>query len=148
MLFAFWTSVKNEAAWSLARLDLDADQRGSDSARACPCSASTPNVRRVTYVVLGSNSENGHAAFIARSSISPADGSSSIPSTGREQFDETLACVEREEPRFVLVTLGFFETGADGSPWAEFVSRSRRLLQERYELVEEEHPGFQVWRRT
>ncbi len=65
----------------------------------------------------------------ARSSISLADGSTSIRSSDREQFDETLACVEREEPRLVLVTLGFFETGADEVPWAEFVSSSRRLLE-------------------
>ena len=52
-----------------------------------------------------------------------------------------------KRPTFVLVTLGFFEPVGNVPGWNGFVQRARRLLEERYELVEREHPGVQVWKR-
>ena len=148
VLFALWTSVKNDGGLEVSRAwtstPISAGAIALERARL----RLDPDVERITYAVLGSNSENGHAAFIGEEFDLVCRWFQLYPFNMPEQFDETLACAEREEPRFVLVTLGFFETGADESPWAEFVSRSKRLLQERYELVEEEHPGFQVWRRA
>ena len=146
--FALWTSVKNDgglevsSAWTSTPISAGAIALERARLRF------DPNAGRVTYAVLGSNSENGHAAFIGEEFDLACRWFQLYPFNRPEQFDETLRCAEREEPQFVLVTLGFSETGADETPWAEFVSSSKRFLQERYELVEEEHPGFQVWRRT
>ena len=148
VLFALWTSVKNDgglemsSAWTSTPISAGAIALERARLRF------DPNVGKITYAVLGSNSENGHAAFIGEEFDLACRWFQLYPFNRPEQFDETLRCAEREEPRFVLVTLGFFETDADGSSWAEFVSSSKRLLQERYELVEEEPPGFQVWMRA
>jgi hypothetical protein len=148
MLFALWTSVKNDgglevsSAWTSTPISAGAIALERARLRV------DPNVGKITYAVLGSNSENGHAAFIGDEFDLACRWFQLYPFNRQEQFDETLRCAEREAPRYVLVTLGFFETEADGSSWAEFVSRSKRLLQERYELVEEEPPGFQVWMRA
>lgn len=148
VLFALWTSVKNDGGLEVSRAwtstPISAGAVALERARL----RFDRDVERVTYAVLGSNSENGHAAFIGEEFDLVCRWFQLYPFNMPEQFDETLACIEREGPRFVLVTLGFFETGGDGSPWAEFVTNSKRLLQQRYELVEKEHPGFQVWRRA
>ena len=146
--FALWTTAKHDgglevsSAWTSTPISAGAIALERARLRF------DPNVGRVTYAVLGSNSENGHAAFIGEEFDLACRWFQLYPFNQPEQFDETLRCVEREEPQFVLVTLGFSETGADESPWAEFVSSSKRLLHERYELVEQEHPGFEVWMRT
>ncbi len=106
-----------------------------------------PDARRVTYMVLGSNSEGGHAAFIDRKFDLACRYFHLYFFSRSEQFDDTLACAARESPTFVLVTLGFFEPAGDVPEWNAFVQRSRRLLEARYELVEREHPGVQVWKR-
>ena len=148
VLFAVWTSAKNDGGLEVSRAwtstPISAGAVALERARV----HLDPGAERITYAVLGSNSENGHAAFIGSEFDLVCRWFQLYPFNMPEQFDETLACAEREGPRFVLVTLGFFETRADGSPWAEFVSKSKRLLRDRYELVEEEHPGFQVWRRV
>ena len=106
-----------------------------------------PDARRVTYMVLGSNSEGGHAAFIGREFDLACRYFNLYCFSRSEQFDDTLACAARESPTFVLVTLGFFEPAGDVPEWNAFVLRSRRVLEARYELVEREHPGVQVWKR-
>jgi hypothetical protein len=97
--------------------------------------------------VFGSNSENGHAAFISDEFDLACRWFQLYPFSPSQEFGETLDCAKQKRPRLVLVTLGFFETRPDGTPWAAFVSRTRRFLNERYELVETEPPGFQVWNR-
>ena len=106
-----------------------------------------PDARRIPYMVLGSNSEGGHAAFTRSHFDLSCRYFHLYYFSLREQFDETLACGERESPTFVLVTLGFFEPAGDVPIWNAFVRKSRRFLESRYELVEEEFPGVQVWKR-
>ena len=106
-----------------------------------------PETPRVEYIVLGSNSEGGHAAFIDPSFELACRYFHLYLFSRREQFEDTLACAARKRPTFVLVTLGFFEPVGNVPGWNGFVQRARRLLEERYELVEREHPGVQVWKR-
>ena len=106
-----------------------------------------PEAPRVEYMVLGSNSEGGHAAFIDPSFELACRYFHLYLFSRREQFEDTLACAARESPTFVLVTLGFFEPAGNVPEWNGFVLRARRLLEARYELVEREHPGVQVWKR-
>jgi hypothetical protein len=147
VLFAIWSSAKNEGGLEVSRAWTSAPISAGAIALERARLRLDPDAEHVTYMVLGSNSENGHAAFIGDEFDLVCRWFQLYPFNMPEQFDETLACAERESPRIVLVTLGF-ETRADGSPWARFVSRSKRLLREQYELVEEEHPGFRVWRRA
>jgi hypothetical protein len=148
VVFALWTSVKNDgglevsSAWSSPPISAGAIALERARLRF------EPNAKHVTYMVLGSNSENGHAAFIGDEFDLACRWFQLYPFSLPEQFDETLACAKSKRPEFVLVTLGFFETPSDGSPWAGFVSSSRELLDRRYELVEREGPGFQVWRQN
>lgn len=147
VLFAAWSSVKPVGGTDVSSLwtgrAISPGAIALERARV----HFFPDARRITYMALGSNSEGGHAAFIR-----PEFDLScryfhlyyfSIPA----QFDETLACAERESPLFVLVTLGFFEPAGDVPDWNAFVRRSRLLLERRYEFVEEEYPGVQVWKR-
>lgn len=97
-------------------------------------------------MVFGSNSEGGHAAFIDRSFDLRCRFFHLYLFSLEEQYDETIACAERQRPDFVLVTLGFFEPYGDYPEWNAFVERARRFLEGSYELVEEEHPGVSVWR--
>lgn len=106
-----------------------------------------PEARRVTYMVLGSNSEGGHAAFIEKEFDLACRYFHLYYFSRSEQFDDTLTCAARERPTFVLVTLGFFEPAGDVPEWNAFVARSRRFLHADYELVEREHPGVAVWKR-
>jgi len=106
-----------------------------------------PGAPHVRYMVLGSNSEGGHAAFIGREFDLTCRYFQLYPFSTSEQFDETSACAARERPTYVLVTLGFFEPMGYAPRWDAFVRRSRRLLDAHYELVETEHPGVQVWKR-
>ena len=112
VVFALWTSVKNEGGMEVSRAwtstPISAGAIALERARL----RFDPNVERVTYAVLGSNSENGHAAFIGEEFDLACRWFQLYPFNRPEQFDETLRCAEREEPRFVLVTLGFLETGA------------------------------------
>lgn len=106
-----------------------------------------PTARRVTYMVFGSNSEGGHAAFIRPEFDLVCRYFQLYYFSTSEQFDETSRCAARQRPTFVLVTLGFFEPIGDVPRWNAFVGRARRLLETDYQLVEQEHPGVQVWKR-
>jgi hypothetical protein len=148
VVFALWSSLKNPGGLEI-----------STAWRTKPISAGAialerartrldPRAKRLTYMVFGSNSENGHAAFIGHQFDLVCRWFQLYPFSSPVQFDETSKCAKREKPEFVLVTLGFFDTPADGSRWAAFVADSRDFLDHGYKLVEEEAPGFQVWRRT
>ena len=69
------------------------------------------------------------------------------PSSLERHFDETLECARREDPRLIMVSLGFFDSRTASPTWGRFVGSARRLLETRYERVETEHPGFEVWAR-
>ncbi len=146
--FALWSSLKNpggleiSTAWrtkpiSAGAIALERARKRFD-----------PQAQRVTYMVFGSNSENGHAAFIGHQFDLVCRWFQLYPFSSPDQFDETTRCATRQSPEFVLVTLGYFDTPADGSAWAEFVANTRNFLDDGYKLVEEEAPAFQVWRRT
>jgi hypothetical protein len=148
VVFALWSSLKNpggleiSTAWrtkpiSAGAIALERARKRFD-----------PQAQRVTYMVFGSNSENGHAAFIGHQFDLACRWFQLYPFSSPEQFDETTKCARRQRPEFVLVTLGYFDTPNDGSAWAEFVANTRKFLDDGYKLVEEEAPGFQVWRRT
>lgn len=100
----------------------------------------------IGYMVFGSNSGGGHAAFIDDSFDLRCRFFHLYLFSLPEQYDETIRCAEREHPRFVLVTLGFFEPYGDYPEWNAFVARARRFLESRYQLVEREYPGVQVWK--
>jgi hypothetical protein len=106
-----------------------------------------PDATTVDYMVFGSNSENGHAAFLGPGFDLTCRYFHLYAFSRREQFDETLRCAEQEKPTFILVTLGFYDPPYGVPAWDDFIASARRLLRERYELVEEEPPGFQVWKR-
>jgi hypothetical protein len=146
--FALWSSLKNpggleiSTAWrtkpiSAGAIALERARKRFD-----------PQAQRVPYMVFGSNSENGHAAFIGHQFDLVCRWFQLYPFSSPDQFDETSRCARRQRPEFVLVTLGYFDTPDDGSAWAEFVANTRTFLDDGYKLVEEEAPGFQVWRRT
>ena len=145
-LFALWTSLKVAEGTEISSLWTSPPISPGAIALERARTRLLPDERRVGYMVFGSNSEGGHAAFI--------DGSFALECryfqlylfSVREQFDETLSCAERELPELVLVTLGFFDEYAGVPEWTAFVGRARRFLDENYELVEEEHPGVQVWK--
>jgi hypothetical protein len=148
VLFALWSSLKSpggtETSGAWTETPISAGAIALERARA----RFQPDAARVPYMVFGSNSENGHAAFIGDEFDLTCRWFQLYPFNRREHFDETVSCAEQESPALILVTLGFLETPTDGTSWATFVSRARRFLQRRYELVEEEPPGFQVWRRA
>lgn len=147
--FALWASVKNED-----RIDV-----------ADPWTTPTPHsggavalerarVRlhegddRVSYAAFGGNSENAHAVFLPDELELVCRWFHLYPESLEAHYGETLACVNREDPELILVTLGFFDSRTEGAPaWSRFVGSARRLLESRYERVEREHPGFEVWAR-
>lgn len=147
LLFAVWTTFKWDNSRDLSPLwSRDPISPGAIALERAR-ERFEPGAPHVRYMVLGSNSEGGHAAFIGREFDLACGYFQLYPFSTSEQFDETSACAARERPTFVLVTLGFFEPMGDAPRWDAFVRRSRRLLEARYELVEREHPGVQVWKR-
>jgi hypothetical protein len=146
VVFAVWSSLKVAAGTEISSLwtsrPISPGAIALERARA----RFAADEQFVGYMVLGSTSEGGHAAFIERGAFDLRCRFFQLYDFSLdEQFDETVECGERERPRFVLVTLGF-QPYAGASAWNAFVVRARRLLDERYELVEEEHPGVQVWK--
>ena len=98
-------------------------------------------------MVFGSNSENGHAAFIGEEFDLSCRWFQLYPESLPEQLEETRECARREKPKLVLVTLGFFDDPPTTPEWASFVSSAREFLREGYRVAGEEHPGFRAWAR-
>lgn len=146
VLFSFWTTFKWDTSRDLSPLWSSRPISPGAIALERARGRFEPDAPRITYMVLGSNSEGGHAAFIGREFDLVCRYFQLYPFSTSEQFDETSACAARKRPTFVLVTLGFFEPMGDAPKWDAFVRRSKRLLQAHYELVEREHPGVQVWK--
>ena len=146
-LFAGWSTLKADASRDLSPVWTARVISPGAIALERARERFQPDARHVTYMVLGSNSEGGHAAFIGPEFDLACRYFNLYFFSRGEQFDDTLACAARESPTFVLVTLGFFEPAGDVPEWNAFVRRSRRFLEARYELVEREHPGVQVWKR-
>jgi hypothetical protein len=147
VLFALWASVKNEdriqisPAWTADAVSASAT--ALEDARARFYSPSD----RVTYMVFGGNSENAHAVFVSDKLDLVCRWFHLYPHSTDGQLEETTECSRQEDPMLVLVTLGFFDSRAAPPKWGAFVARARRLLDSEYELVETEHPGFEVWKR-
>ena len=151
VLFALWSSLKVPGGTQVSTFWTTDIRRYSGAAVGLDRAGDSypAEARPMTYMVLGSNSENGHAAFLRRSS----DWDLTCryfhlyDFSRLEQFDETLTCADRERPAFVLVTLGFDDPSGQSPAWDAFRASAQRILRARYERVEEEPPGFQVWRR-
>jgi hypothetical protein len=147
VLFALWSSLKAPGGTEVSTWwtsdPISPGAVGLKRAR----DRYSPGVRTVDYMVLGSNSENGHAAFLGSGFDLTCRYFHLYAFSRPEQFDETLRCAEREKPTFILVTLGFYDPPYGVPAWDEFIASAKRLLRERYELVDEEPPGFQVWKR-
>lgn len=148
VVFALWSSVKNET-----RIDVADAWTTSTPISAGAVALERARMRfhaddeRVSYVAFGGNSENAHAVFIADELELVCRWFHLYPESLESHFEETLDCVNREDPALILVTLGFFDSRRDVPAWGEFVGSVRRLLESRYERVETEHPGFEVWAR-
>jgi hypothetical protein len=145
--FAAWSSLKNPGGLEVSSVWTSTPISAGAIALERAHERLYPDEQHIPYMVFGSNSENGHAAFISDEFDLACRWFQLYPFSQSQQFDETLDCAKQKRPRLVLVTLGFFETRPDGTPWAAFVSRTKRFLNKRYELVETEPPGFQVWNR-
>jgi hypothetical protein len=146
--FAFWTSLSEGGGLGLSSAWGTAPVSGGAVALERARKRFDPVSRDVTYMVLGTNHERAHAAFIGDEFDLVCRWFQLYPFSLPEQFDETLACAERKRPLFVLVTPGFVARRPDPRAWASFVARSKALLERHYELVEAPRPGVQVWRRT
>ena len=66
-----------------------------------------------------------------------------MPDVNKRFREQTMRMFAKHKFRVV----GFFEPAGNVPTWNAFVRRSRRFLESRYELVEEEYPGVQVWKR-
>ena len=136
VLFALWSSMKNEdrvrvsPAWTSAPISASAEALEKARVRFYK------RFDRVTYMAFGGNSENAHAVFISHKFDLVCRWFHLYPYSTDDQLDETTDCSRREHPMLILVTLGFFDSREGGS-WQAFVSNARRLLDSRYELVEE-----------
>lgn len=146
--FASWAVLKQEIderpygkAWSSARSSVGADLLEAARERF------HADDDRVTYMVLGSNSENAHAVFIDRAFDLECRWFHLYPNNTPEQLRETSACGREEMPELVLVTVGFYEPRGGTDAWDEFVADSKHLLASSYELLAEQD-DFQVWRRA
>lgn len=146
VVFALWSSLKVQYGTDVSSLwTAPAISPGGialERARA----RFAPGERAIGYMVFGSNSEGGHAAFIDEAFDLRCRFFHLYTFSLPEQYDETMECGERERPPFVLVTLGFFEPYGDYPEWNAFRAAARRFLERDYELVEREYPGVQVWR--
>lgn len=147
VLFALWSSVKNEdrievsPGWTSDAVSASA--AALEQARARFFNGS----KRVTYMVFGGNSENAHAVFIRDELDLVCRWFHLYPHSTDEQLEETTDCSERKDPMLVLVTLGFYDPRPGAPKWEAFVASAKRLLDSRYELVVTVHPGFEVWKR-
>ena len=144
--FALWTTFKVSEGTQISTLWSDRPVSPGAIALERARTRLFPDERRIGYMVFGSNSEGGHAAFIDDAFVLECRYFHLYLFSVREQFDETLDCARRERPELILVTLGFFDQ-YDGAPeWTGFVRDAKALLDDDYELVEQEYPGVQVWK--
>jgi hypothetical protein len=145
-LFALWSTLKVQYGTDVSSLWTSPAISPGGIALERARTRFAPDERSIGYMVFGSNSEGGHAAFIDDAFDLRCRYFHLYTFSLPEHFDETLECAERERPPFVLVTLGFFEPYGDHPEWNAFVAGARRFLEADYELVEREYPGVQVWK--
>jgi len=147
VLFAAWSSLKLEdlseltiRTWTTAPVSTPGVTLESVRLR------SFPHTERVTYAVLGRNSEDGHAAFLDNTMDLRCRYFHLYPFYRQEQLDETIDCIRREQPMLILVTTSLYDPMPARPRWEGFVAESRALLASRYRLVREVGMS-QVWRR-
>jgi hypothetical protein len=100
---------------------------------------------RVPYAVFGRNTEDGHAAFVARSMDLRCRYFHQYPFYREAQLRETIDCARREKPELILVTTSFYDPMPGRPAWESFVTETRAMLRARYELVTREGMT-EVWR--
>ena len=146
VIFALWSSLKADAATDVS--SVWRTSRPHSGGAIVLERARDPGAPATPYMVFGSNSENGHAAFLEEEFDLRCRYFHLYDFSRSEQFDETLECARREQPELVLVTLGFFdERSQEPTRWGAFVRAARQFLRTGYDEVDEEHPGFEAWKR-
>ena len=145
--FALWSSVKHESRIDISAAWKTRPHAGGAVALERARERLHAGDDHVSYFVFGGNSENGHGAFISDDFDLACRWFHIYPGALTKYFDETVDCYERNDPELILVSLGFFDSRRSPPEWAGFVSGARRFLDKQYELVETEHPGFEVWAR-
>lgn len=147
VLFALWSTLKHE---DLSKLTIRTWTTEPLSTPGLALEQTRTrwfgNADRVTYAVFGRNTEDGHAAFVDASMDLRCRYFHQYPFYRREQLDETIGCVDRENPMLVLVTTSFYDPIPSQPRWGVFVAEARDLLASRYELAMEVGMS-QVWRR-
>ena len=128
---------------------LDSPDSPTADALNAVASSALPHLRVVTYTHLGSNDEDGHAAFLAKRFKLACPVFQEY--TFSANLDSALQCLEGKEPELVLVTpsLRPVQSRLDKT-WNAFVSSARRFLAKRYSRVLVVGPstaGIEIWER-
>ncbi len=147
VVFALWSSLKLEDLSNLTMHTWTTKPPSTpgltlESARR----QAVPGAGRVTYAVLGRNTEDGHAAYVDSEMDLSCRYFHQYPFYRQGQLEETMDCLRRERPTLVLVTTSLYDPMPGEPEWASFVSNARALLASRYQLVKEAGMS-QVWKR-
>ena len=147
VVFALWSSLKLEdlaeltiKTWTVKPVSVPGLALESTRRRVYP------EGERVTYAVLGRNTEDGNAAFVDRTMDLSCRYFHQYPFYREAQLSETIDCARRAQPMLILVTSSLYDPMPGEPRWTAFVASVRRLLAAQYELVTELGMS-QVWRR-
>jgi hypothetical protein len=123
-----------EAGWSLSRWTGPAHSRTAaalDVVRGTRLPAAT----EISYVHLGQNDEEGHAAFIGNGWRLACARFTQYPWTPAQMLRDILRCVERRRPQLLLVTSSLSDRARAPEAWHRFVVASYALLRRDYRRV-------------
>jgi hypothetical protein len=119
---------------------------GSDTALSLEAAvAERPVSKPTSYAVLGTNHEQGHAAFLHGAWLL------ACPRFHQYLFSrhltDVVSCIRRERPTLVVVDTQLADA-PDQARWNAFVDEARRTLRTSYtRLPRASRGGVQVWRR-
>ena len=150
VFFALWSAAKHEDRLEISQGWRTTPASGGADVLERARASFFPRSENVSYMVFGGNSENAHGAFLEDGFDLACRWFHLYPVSLDRQYEETLDCGRRKMPMLVLVTLGFFDERSrsqQNARWSGFVSAARRFLDSGYEKVDEEHPGFEAWKR-
>lgn len=104
----------------------------------------------VSYVHLGQNDEEGHAAFIGKGWALSCAHFHEYPWTPASTLDSILRCVETSRPRLLLITSSLSDREGAPAAWHRFVVSARAFAQRGYTRVyflRHTHGTVAVWMR-